>query len=392
MAWIEIASLLLYRGTTSHRIWKLPLTLTDNMSSNFKTDLDKEKIKNCDVFLWKEASMIPLKALEFADKIVRDICNNDTTPFAGKLLILGGDFRQLLPVIKNATKEKILDECIKNSELWTHFKILKLSKNMRSENEDFQKFLLNIGDGNISSMKIPDEWLTNDICSTIYGKELNTENDLTSRIILCCHNNDVNNINNKILSKLNTEEKTYYSVDYISHKGSDLADEKLQLDYPIEEINKIKIPGLPFHELKLKIGAIVILLRNLNLHDGLCNGTRMKVTELYEFNIKVMILTGTSRGKMVFIPKILMDSQENSLPFILNRRQFPIALAFAITINKSQGQSFDHVGIFYRRSLFSHGQLYVALSRCRHPNNLFIENASEYNEIQNIVWKEILRK
>lgn len=137
------------------------------MCSNFKTYLDKEKIKNCDVFLWDEASMIPLKALEFADKIVRDICNNDPAPFAGKLLILGGDFRQLLPVIKNATKEKILDEYIKNSELWTRFKILKLSKNMRSENEDFQKFLLNIGDGNIRSMKIPDEWLTNDICSTI---------------------------------------------------------------------------------------------------------------------------------------------------------------------------------------------------------------------------------
>ena len=61
-----------------------------------------------------------------------------------------------------------------------------------------------------------------------------------------------------------------------------------------------------------------------------------------------------------------------------------------MTINKSQGQSSDALGIYFRKPLFSHGQLYVALSRCRNPNNIFIQNDSDNKEeIINIVWKEI---
>ena len=77
------------------------------------------------------------------------------------------------------------------------------------------------------------------------------------------------------------------------------------------------------------------------------------------------------------------------MPFILYRRQFPIVLAFAITINESQGQSLEKVGTSFRRPLFSHGQLYVALSRCKDANQLLIKNDSEdCDEINNVVWTE----
>ena len=144
------------------------------------------------------------------------------------------------------------------------------------------------------------------------------------------------------------------------------------------------------HNLNLKIGAPVILLRTLSILNGLCNGTRMKIIELYEFNIKVMILSGISKGETVFIPRILLDSQNSSLPYTLNRRKFPIAWSYAITINKSQGQSFDYVGLYYKKLLFSHGQLYVALSRCKNPDNLFIQNASLNDNIENILLPEVL--
>ena len=87
-----------------------------------------------------------------------------------------------------------------------------------------------------------------------------------------------------------------------------------------------------------------------------------------------------------------LDTGENSsLPFILYRKQFPIVLAFAVTINKSQGQSFDEVGILLNRPLFSHGQLYVALSRCRNVDKLYIQNENDEPDIiKNIVWNEIL--
>ena len=85
-----------------------------------------------------------------------------------------------------------------------------------------------------------------------------------------------------------------------------------------------------------------MLIRNLSITDGLCNGTRMKILELYKYNIKVEIFTGIKKGNIAFIPRIKLDSDDYSfLPFILYRRQFPIVLAFAITINKSQGQSFN---------------------------------------------------
>ena len=135
-----------------------------------------------------------------------------------------------------------------------------------------------------------------------------------------------------------------------------------------------------------------MLIRNLSINDGLCNGTRLKITKLFEYNIEAEIVTGENLGKKVFIPRITLNTGEfSSLPFILYRKQFPITLAFCMTINKSQGQSFDYVGLYIKRPLFSHGQLYVALSRCRNPKNIYIQNELENSsEIENIVWKEVL--
>lgn len=134
-----------------------------------------------------------------------------------------------------------------------------------------------------------------------------------------------------------------------------------------------------------------MLIRNLSITEGLCNGTRLKITNLFKYNIEAEIITGENIGNKVFIPRITLNTGDSSsFPFILYRKQFPIVLAFAITINKSQGQSFDSIGLFIRRPLFSHGQLYVALSRCKHPDKIYIQNElTNTSEIENIVWVEI---
>jgi len=112
-----------------------------------------------------------------------------------------------------------------------------------------------------------------------------------------------------------------------------------------------------------KYNCPVILLRNLDPNNGLCNGTRLKVRAFQDNAIDAEIVGGQHAGKKVFLPRIPMSPCDDiSLPFKMKRKQFPIRLSFAMTINKAQGQTIPNVGI-YLFSVFSHGQLYVALSR-----------------------------
>ena len=161
-----------------------------------------------------------------------------------------------------------------------------------------------------------------------------------------------------MLRKIKSNEVVYYSIDTARHKGTDETYIHTELKYPTEYLHSLKFPGFPVHKLSLRIGAIVMLIRNLSIRDGLCNGTRLQIVELFKYNIKAKIITGGKKNSYVFIPKIILDTGDfTTLPFTLHRRQFPIVLAFAMTINKSQGQSFESVGIYIPRPLFSHGQL-----------------------------------
>ena len=117
---------------------------------------------------------------------------------------------------------------------------------------------------------------------------------------------------------------------------------------------------MPPHELILKRGTIVLLIRNLNPKKGLYNGTRLLITNLENNFITGKILNDCNKGEIVNLPRIDLAPSETTLPFTLKRRQFPVIPAFAMTINKSQGQTFDQVGIYLNEPVFSHGQLYVA--------------------------------
>ena len=116
-------------------------------------------------------------------------------------------------------------------------------------------------------------------------------------------------------------------------------------------INSQTPSRMPPHILKPKIGSIVMLLRNLNPKKGLSNGTRLIIRNMGEHVVDAEILTGNHARERVFIPRINLSPSQAELPFRLRRRQYPIRLSFVMTINKSQGQTFNKIGLFFQLQL-----------------------------------------
>lgn len=102
-------------------------------------------------------------------------------------------------------------------------------------------------------------------------------------------------------------------------------------------------------------------MRNLNIRLGLCNGTKLVVEQLLDNVIVCKILSGKFKSQEVLIPRITLYS-DDQLPIQFKRKQFPLRLAFSLSISKSQGQSFERLGIYLANRLFTHGLLYVAMS------------------------------
>ncbi|CAH9139072.1 unnamed protein product [Cuscuta epithymum] len=108
------------------------------------------------------------------------------------------------------------------------------------------------------------------------------------------------------------------------------------------------------HKLTLKVGTPAMLLRNIDHSMGLCNGTRLILTKLCDHVLEEKILTGVSVGQKVLIPQLSFTPSDANLPFGFQRRQYPIMISYAMTINKSQDQSLSRVGLLLRKPVFTH--------------------------------------
>lgn len=173
----------------------------------------------------------------------------------------------------------------------------------------------------------------------------------------------------------------------IQYKSIDrVTDENQAVNYPIEFLNSLEPSGMPQHILKLKLGVPLMIIRNID-PPKLCNGTRVVVKSLMQNVIEATIMNGKYSGEDILIPRIPIICTD--LAFEFKRFQFPVRLAFTMSINKAQGQTLNTVGIDLTQPCFTHGQLYVACSRVGTPQNLFIYAPNQ--KTKNIVYPLALR-
>ncbi|XP_057739750.1 uncharacterized protein LOC130956782 [Arachis stenosperma] len=281
-----IASLLLPGGKTAHSMFGIPIELNEDTICRIPKDSPKaDLIRLAELIIWDEAPMTNKLAFETLDRSFRDIMtsisvSNKDLPFGGKIIILGGDFRQVLPVIPKASRAEIVMASINSLILWKHFEVLTLTKNMRLESATNQS--------NLDELKRFSDWILQ------IGEG--------HKAILAPTVEIVEEINDHIVQLLPGTEKEYLSADSIC--GSDAYCD-VDVDWiNTEFLNQIKCSGLPNHSLKLKKGVPIILLRNIDLAGGLCNGTRLIVRDLGTNVIGAEIVSGSHIGDKVFIPRM----------------------------------------------------------------------------------------
>ncbi|XP_074271087.1 uncharacterized protein LOC141595011 [Silene latifolia] len=371
-------------GRTTHSQFKIPLECDISLAC----DVPKQSslaalIRSTSLIIWDEASMSKRQNIESLDHLLRDLCDPNQL-FGGKVVVFGGDFRQTLPILPRKSQHEVVEASLFSSHLWPRLIKFSLTENLHAKDDpEFAKFLLALGNGELQTKECENIELPDGIVRVLDQSSPNPIADLaalafpelafgtfdpnlfTDRAILTPLNDDVDAINDALIDQFPGQ-----SVTYTSHDS--MLDDTCAV-YPAEFINKLNPGGMSPHKLILKENCLVILIRNLQPSFGLCNGTRLIYKKFLPNTIECVIMTGQNRGDTVLIPRIkLRPAPSANYPFQFQRNQFPLKLSFAMTVNKCQGQTLSQVAVYLPRPCFSHGQLYVALSRARKAKHVTV--------------------
>ena len=417
VAWTGMAAELIDGGRTAHSTFRLPFNLHEDSIARVNSNSKQgQLLQKARLILWDEASQVPVTAYSCVNRLLQDLAVDHRRKkilFGGTAFTLCGDFRQTTPIAISGSQLDTLALCLCFHALWIHFKKFHLTQNMRADADaiEYKDHLLKIGNGELPvvedfygvvldpRMVMPPgesliEWV---FVGNLEPEQIRAER----RAILTPLNESCFRLNDLILDMVPGETVSYMS-----------ADQLLDIDYnsPHEDkfvteetLNKETPTGMPRHHLRLKVNAVIMLIMNIDPLQGLSNGTRLLVLDLKEHVIVAEILGGNYAGKKVFLTRVDIDNSKSvsGCAYKFSRRQFPVRLAYAITITKSQGQTFDRVGLFFEDACFGHGQLYVGSSRTRNFNSIRVQvkpnrhqgpYKNGFTYTQNVVYLDLLAR
>jgi len=379
-------------GKTIHS-WSgcvLPVKFPNDVDTFLKNYCDKmlrnptyrKRWKNIKYIFIDEISMLGATYLELLDSVARYVHadkkgNINPLPFGGIQIICSGDFLQLPPVGD--------DYCF-SSPVWHElkFKCFILETAFRFTDTAWIECLKRVRKGALTKSDI---MLFNSCYKNYIDQKylLNSEEEGAQKIIptkIYPLKKDVEEINNGELDKLSTQSQIFNSFDEIYTQSSD---SDAVIKYPCDEEHQNKLDqSLNIkRKILLKIGAQVMLRVNLDTNNGLVNGSRGVVLsfivdpESHETCVKVKF-----RNDIHVIKPYLFELKEENK--VLTRKMIPLVLAYALTVHLSQGSTLDYCIVDCGNSIFSENQAYVALSRVRNPDGLYLSSFSHYKIKANI--------
>lgn len=344
-------------GQTIHSLFKIPPSFIkkDSLKLDYKTI---NLLRNIDTVVIDEISMVRADLMDAIDFCLRQARNSDKT-FGGVQIVMFGDLYQLPPVVSDPELHKYFADnhsgfYFFNADAWknTELKIFELNHIFRQKDEDFKEVLNSIRIGNVEEtvlLKINQR----------SGVEIPENNVVT----LATTNKIVNEINSQKLERLPGEVKEYKATitGYLE-----------ETTFPTEEF------------LKLKVGAQVMFLKN-DKDKRWVNGTIGSVYSLSDKEIIVNVdgikhsVPQETWSKIRYYYNQVNKSVEEEI--VSSFTQFPLRLAWAITIHKSQGKTYGSVIIGMGDGAFAHGQTYVALSRCKSFEGLYLKKRIRREDI-----------
>ena len=375
-----LAAMLLTQGSTAHSEFHIPIPSNEYTMCSLSFE-ERHRLSRAQLIIWDECSMVHQDVVDTVERSLRDICR-DQRPFGGKTVLLTGDFKQLLPVVRHGRGH---DHTMQRCLWWRHVQKLKFTINWRAIRfPEYSAFLEQVGSGQMEAVNVPRERIVSsysEMIDAVYGTNFDKANQILALTLDTCAE-----VNKLCIDKLQGVAVERPAVDrYVDCNCPDA--------YPSDYVESLHMNGAPPYMLTLKIGGKFMCIRNLNPKRGIINGTMMEIVAIGNRHLQCRILTGKSTGSIEFLLKnaFTIPPEASGLPFTVVRQQYPIIPAYCLTVHKAQGQTIARCGLIFESDPYTHGQLYVALSRVSSWDSLHVYMHEGQSDIRNVVLKHLIR-